>query len=52
LPTSTCERYDSATNTWATFTIEDAPSLSSFGWCPGTDMGVIYILGGSDGFCL
>jgi hypothetical protein len=32
--------------------VEGAPSLSSFGWCHGSDNGVIYILGGSDGFCL
>jgi hypothetical protein len=52
MPSTICERYDSTSNTWSSFTIEGAPSLSSFGWCHGTDMGVIYILGGSDGFCL
>lgn len=52
MPRSVCERYDSVTNTWASFAIEGAPSLSSFGWCPGTDKGVIYVLGGSDGYTL
>ncbi len=52
MPDSICERYDSVTNTWASFAIEGAPNLSSFGWCPGTDKGVIYVLGGSDGCTL
>ena len=52
MPHSVCERYDSVTNTWASFAIESAPVLSSFGWCPGTDKGVIYVLGGSDGYTL
>ena len=52
LVNTVCERYDAQTNTWASFSIENGPSLSSFGWCNGTDEGVIYVLGGSDGYCL
>jgi Kelch motif len=32
LPRSACERYDVTSNTWASFKIENAPSLFSFGW--------------------
>jgi len=53
MPSSLCERYDPSSNLWTPFPLADGPGpLSSFGWCPGTDSGVIYVLGGSDGFCL
>lgn len=46
------ERYDAIANTWTVIKVQNAPNLSGFGWCNGTEQGEIYVLGGSDGYVL
>lgn len=46
------ERYDAIANTWSVIQVQNAPNLSGFGWCKGTEKGEIYVLGGSDGYFL
>lgn len=52
LPKNIVEKYDTNADSWSEIHIQNAPNLSSFGWCKGTNPNVIFILGGSDGQCL
>ena len=52
LANNVVERYDVIADAWTVIQVQNAPNLSGFGWCNGTEQGEIFVLGGSDGYVL